>query len=82
MLGKLCGGGDTPWVTLKCIFINRSPNVTVDHTDGAGGDEKEEENFETKSCCCFQWLRRRPQNENELTTTTLMSNENVKETTV
>jgi hypothetical protein len=78
MFAKLCGGGDTPWVTLKCIFINRSPNVTIDHTDGDGGGEKEE-NFKTKSCCCFQ-RRRRPQNENELTTT--MNNVNVKETIV
>jgi hypothetical protein len=73
MFAKLCGGSDTPIVTMKCIFVNRSPDVVIDHTDGGG----EGENFETKSCCCFQWRRR--QNENMLTTIN-NNNVNVEET--
>jgi hypothetical protein len=76
MFAKLCGGSDTPLVTMKCVFINRSPDVVIDHTDG-GSCEGEKE-FETKSCCCFQWRRRRrPQNENKLATT--LSNVSVEE---
>jgi hypothetical protein len=74
MLSKLCGGGDTPWVTFRCIFMNRSSDVTVDHTDSGNGgaEEEEEKDWEVKNCCCFAWRRRRrrqPRNENAPATT-------------
>jgi hypothetical protein len=54
MGAKLCAGNDTPWVTFKCVFINRSTNVDIDGTDGA--DESDDR---IKQCCCIRWRRRK-----------------------
>jgi hypothetical protein len=62
------GSGDTPIVTMKCIFVNRSSAVEIDLKDGKG----EEQEYEIKKFCCFQWLRRK---ENETSTTTGIENE-------
>jgi hypothetical protein len=56
MGAKLCAGNDTPWITFKCVFVNRSTNVDVgtDGTDGAGKSDDKIGRF-----CCIQWRRHR-----------------------
>jgi hypothetical protein len=58
---KMCKGDDKPWVTLKCIFVNKSTNVDIgDYPDGAI-DSEEIEN--TSGCCLLQCLRRKRRRE-------------------
>ena len=50
-----------PWITFRCMFINRSSDVAVDHTDGGSGSGDAEKDWEMKNCCCFAWRRHRRQ---------------------
>jgi hypothetical protein len=71
-MSKLCGGGDTPFVTFKCVFVNSSSNVEVvtDRIDGENNEgEDDEYEYKIRRFCCIQWMTkklRRAQNENTL----------------
>ena len=74
MGAKLCAGNDTPWITFKCVFINRSTNVDVGGADGTDGAQAvEDDTYEIRQCCCIQW--RRPKSEKSQTIANEMSKE-------
>jgi hypothetical protein len=63
MGSKIRKDGDTPWVTFKCIFVNKSNNVEVgDFADG-GLNEEEEEIENTTGRCLLRKKRQKWQQE-------------------